>query len=932
MIFYGIKRLTLINSAKTSLCELPLDAPLALTGRNNIGKSSIISSLQFLFLSDMTDMLFPGYTPESTKRHYFPTAESFVLAELATENGTFVIGAGGLGPVGGYDYQLFAYQGSIERSDYVAGEGEEIRCANLKAVEKNLQQRKIQLRLLKRHEMRQALTGQNIRVGGEPFTIGMIRLKRETDDHYALFVRIFKNLLHMRDIAAAELKRLFIDIFQPSATTDFVGTYHQVMRPVGERKQDLDIRLSIAGDIDELVELDKQYQRNLLVLNLLWGAIQIKYTALDQGHNAVLQRLEEQRAKVLAEWDAKKASRKPLQDRLVEVGQSLAPVEKAIENLREAEARFALIQSRSNIERQVEHASRDYNEKRDALARLGARDLMTVERELKEARANLSRAEGLLHAIGNNLFHWLASRFEEEEIITLTKLLSNDLLGREIGKGISIYDPEGLEKAARSLLNKVHDGVYDDGRVRVELQSVGHVDVSSYLNEETLRANYQHYAQQVDRLKHDGETARQRASIQEQCDAAEEYLRETKDYLAAYDAYLEEKAKEPKYKNELVRLARQREDIQASLARLDVDIDGLHGQAEQLKGSIAEQTNRYESISDLNRKIRPAEAQSTSHETMEVPDDLLVMMETYVAAYDEIYGRGASEGRPALGTGLKRDIERLFETIEAKGGAQFARGDTQEEQIRALQEAVSAIEESRLAWQRAEETAIVELGQGLKILRNAVEMFKNQVQKFSSRIGSRPVSNLKRVEFDVQFTDLYTAVKDIVENNEIWGDAHKARAAFDNLARRVGKDVKLGSDALFTIGIKVTQVSDGKEETRSYPSLKVESEGTGVTVKMLVNMLLLSELRSPRKGQQVRIPIYLDEASRLEERNQRNIIEMAAQLGFVPIFASVEPQDTTTYWVGLEYESDAESRIAVVTEDDWWRLEPRPSAAVADAR
>lgn len=426
----------------------------------------------------------------------------------------------------------------------------------------------------------------------------------------------------------------------------------------------------------------------------------------------------------------------------------------------------------------------------------------------------------------------------------------------------------------------------------------------------------------------DLETARRRAAIEQECEKAAVQLAEAKKFLADYDAYLSEKAREGDYRNTRKRLELTEKETQDALRNLDGEVQEALSYFESLVSRIRDENKRYEEIRELNRKVRPADAQSTASAEVLMPDDLLAMMEIYVTAYEEVHGRGAIGGRPS-GGGLKRDIQLLFDTIEAKGGVQFARGSTPEEQIRSLQEAVSAISESRAASKKAEEGAIQELGGALKVLRNAAEGFKSQVETFNRRISARTISNLRKVEFDVQFTRLYQMVNDLVSNTELWGDAGKARAAFESLAQSAGTE-KLGLDSLFTIGIKVTQKVDDKEEARTYPSLKVESEGTGLTVRMLVNMLLLSELRSPRKGQPVRIPIYLDEASRLEEKNQRNVIEMADQLGFVPIFASVEPQDTTTYWVGLEYESETESRIAVVTEDDWWSLEELMVSATAE--
>jgi hypothetical protein len=56
-------------------------------------------------------------------------------------------------------------------------------------------------------------------------------------------------------------------------------------------------------------------------------------------------------------------------------------------------------------------------------------------------------------------------------------------------------------------------------------------------------------------------------------------------------------------------------------------------------------------------------------------------------------------------------------------------------------------------------------------------------------------------------------------------------------------------------------------------------------------------MQDPRKT--IKTACYLDEAASLDQHNQRNLIEIAAEFGFTLIFASPEPQITARYCVPI---------------------------------
>jgi len=54
--------------------------------------------------------------------------------------------------------------------------------------------------------------------------------------------------------------------------------------------------------------------------------------------------------------------------------------------------------------------------------------------------------------------------------------------------------------------------------------------------------------------------------------------------------------------------------------------------------------------------------------------------------------------------------------------------------------------------------------------------------------------------------------------------------------------------------------------------------------KLITGLAMLNQMQDPRKT--IKTACYLDEAASLDQRNQRNLIEIAEEFGFTLIFAS----------------------------------------------
>src|SRR5690606_30143772 len=108
---------------------------------------------------------------------------------------------------------------------------------------------------------------------------------------------------------------------------------------------------------------------------------------------------------------------------------------------------------------------------------------------------------------------------------------------------------------------------------------------------------------------------------------------------------------------------------------------------------------------------------------------------------------------------------------------------------------------------------------------------------------------------------------------------------------------------LFNVTFEV-ELASGK--TKIYKDLaKVESNGTTISTKVVVFVLLLRDILKSRHT--VRLPFYLDEVAALDPVNARTIVALAEQLDFVPVLASPSAMDVASVIYYLE--PNARNRI-----------------------
>ena len=163
----------------------------------------------------------------------------------------------------------------------------------------------------------------------------------------------------------------------------------------------------------------------------------------------------------------------------------------------------------------------------------------------------------------------------------------------------------------------------------------------------------------------------------------------------------------------------------------------------------------------------------------------------------------------------------------------------------------------------------------------------------------RTVRNGEATDYAVNAINQYTTSGDTIFRYDLDG----------NLTEEIGPD---GTRAFTYDALnQLVEVTTPDDTCRTYPHLdSIESNGTTMTIKVLINLMLLRGLLGNRA---VNLPFYLDEVASLDHENLSGIVAKSQELGFVPVLASPEAMDAAD---NLYFLTESKGRVL---------LEPRTS-------
>lgn len=295
----GPQRLILINSSVYEYAEVELAGTLQIVGPNNIGKTTLIKTLQFLYLNDRRHMDFGAHSPEQTREFYFPNQYSYILFECLGVTGQHVIGWRGQSKASGGEPERFCYSGPFVPTDF-HNQKNQIREPKEVDVQLSLKN----LRKIKSAEEHKELLLPP--VNGDDRGLGIVALRENEKFHQ--FRETLKNLLTLSTITQEQMRDCLL-----------------MLADIPPDRTAFDARELFGNDYDRVLKhrekLDKFKQNKTFVEKLV-----AKFTERETARGELVWRWTDLRSK-------RQKFEKEHEDRLTKIRETKSALEKRVSGL-----------------------------------------------------------------------------------------------------------------------------------------------------------------------------------------------------------------------------------------------------------------------------------------------------------------------------------------------------------------------------------------------------------------------------------------------------------------------------------------------------------------------------------------------------------------------------------------------------------------------
>ncbi len=878
----GPHKIVALYCGKFDFAELEIDAPVHLIGPNNVGKTSLIALLQFLYLDDQRIMQFCRDMAD-TRRYYFPEKYSYALFECLTPTGFQVVGVHGLGPVRQHEYERFVYTGRIDLSDYL---DDEKRTREPEDTLTRLANKGFK-RMEPRH-LKAALTG----VGdARDVFLGLVPAKHSAT--YERFRKVFGNILRLSHIRQDELKQLLLDIFnnefqqrEIDLATHYSAGFEQVRRDSHEVQE---LKL-LQGDIERLLRHLERRDHARAVIPALWNAIGRAVTEQKADFDRQDAQLQDARSAIETEQNDVKCLLDKGRKEERDCAKESAGIEERLSRIEQMRTRFRNFvpdwarQRLTTIKAQQEDLVVKLRNAADEPIEQVQQRLTTAEEQLTAKR---SQFENLAHALVN----FLRKDLTDQQIAEAFSVLNPDWLkvpANTSKPGITTKDTRRAADLIKQFLGYRNGQGLEIQGVQLDLSAVSAPRLAEYLDPERIQADLAALERDVQRYQDTLEAAKHAESFRTKKAALEKEQAGLIRDLGAYEEFCAELEHEEELKTKLAHIQNYEQNVCEQIANHERRKSELVEAEQENKATRADLHRKREVLREQVQKLpQPAEKWP-----LKPVEDIPVELDELSSRYRKSHAEEQSQSEA---------VREILDTIEKRTYGRYTAQD-EAETIQALKDQLDSIPQR--------ERAVVEMWKGIAVgikkdLQNIgrdLETLKGLVGGLNRQISSVSISNLASLKLLIEeWPQWVKLIREITVDDELplFSNPKAAEEALEGIGRLLSEHPRVDLRDLFNLCFEVG-TPDGKIHRHEHLDA-IESNGTTVAIKVLVNLILLRGLFG---GADVQIPFYLDECSSLDQDNLKAIVNMACQMGFIAVLASPEAMDAADKLYFMEENKD----------------------------
>ena len=763
---------------------------------------------------------------------------------------------------------------------------------------------------LQPNKLRDALIGKPLDGDAKELGIDIIQLKNANEKQFDLYSKVFRNLIHMKDLNMENIKRQLIKVLVPGRHTstsshEFMARYRKIREDAEKAKS----RYMIAKEIKEhVIQLNRNKELALDALSRLHALsplIEVDYANSNEMYEKVISDIKKQETQIEEMLKSLEENEKDLHRKDLSNAVEISQVKGWLKELEDNKKKFSLISSVDQIQDHIDSLSSNISV---LTSRIGKkRNINDIQRDLSNVKQKVKEYHSRYDMVDNNLLVHLLDNYNEFQLQNLSRILNHHLLSAlpMNDEGILITDVKHYRDWLDVLLGYVKQDKYDDGSIRINLGKVQPINLEDYFDREHIEGLLRSSREHLEELQKELDVARDINKYQRELNKAQKDLESEYKYKSDYQDYVKCLAEETIWKTREEQVLAIKTELDVQLAEVKSSINNEQGKkieiAKKLQSAEEDQIQIRKLYDSMQTESLPV---GDDRQARHLPQGLLQRLESYHQYYQEY-------------TKANENILKEIMKVENYGGTVFMKSDDTFQRIDELVDVIESTDRLREAWEKEEKGTIVEAGAMLDELVKSLDTFKTELRKFVNEIKKRKISNIADIELTVDDSgEITKAIRTLVLRDDLYADVQELDRAVDKLNDLIEqKGIELALHNLFTLSMCV-ELDNGHTACSTGMS-RMESTGTGIMLQVIINLMILMRLTVSKPGEEFFVPVYIDEAAQIDPANQQTLINQCKDAGFVPVFASVTAQGSATYCVGL-YES---SERLYIDEEHWVALE-----------
>lgn len=875
----GPRKLILIHSGRYDYAEVELAGALQIVGPNNAGKTTLINTLQLLYIEEWRKMDFGVYSSDQTRGYYFPDEYSYVIFECLGEQGIFVFGWRGQTKLSGAEPVRFVFTGPFDHDDFFDGEQmREPRAVNGRLAMKDF-------RVLTAAEHRALLLPRSREY---PLGQGLVPVKDVP--RYPHFRDTLKNLLTLTNLTQEQMRDrlLMLAGFSADAVAlDVRELFRDDYDLKLEERRRLERFKKAEGELRKLVERFRDREKLRGELMHRWRDLRDRLEPFRNVHQKTLNALQQQIEKLGGELSELGDEITAHEEEKTKCAVRLGGWQGKLNTLKEQAETFADFLAEFE-QSAYTHLCTEVADITSLLKGAATEEEPRVRQRLEADRRDFGQKEKAAANFDRLVVSALRRDFTDPELTSLFQILSFDLLEMPVGDdGVEIHRPTELRNFLRAVLRGVREGIYRDGSVSVQLREP-RCRVEDIDNAEALRLQAGELSRRISADEQLLNAIEQRDELQAKLQKKTAARDAKGKLLHEYSAYEKNVVEQPAW---LAGAATEETALQGWTEKIKV----LRGKAGEigiaqtrLKTDHTSEQKAYAGVMNDLGTCHPAAFLCPMVSTSDIPENF----DSAIAYYIKEWQRAER---------LDGDVTLLLSEAEKHLGADFREVDDAET-IRKLGEELEALPEKEDALNRDWRALLQGMKRTFVEVLKDLESVKSTANDLNRAFARVQVSDLKSVAVKVvEQADLVGRVQSLshLDELDLFGDLARLDEAIQSFRRALEVRPVVRFSDLFSLGFQVTG-RDGKTKIHT-DFRQIESDGTTIALKVVFSLLVLRSLL--KEGRAV-VPFFLDEIQALDPSNRSSVLNLARQLGFIAITAAPgEVSEVDSLWF-LEPEQD----------------------------